>query len=74
MSERPYFRDCPFCRADGSNDEKIAFMALTDVVHQFDYGFSVRCVECGAEVHDESKDDVVKLWNGVSKERVEDDD
>jgi hypothetical protein len=72
MSERPYLRDCPFCHADGSNDEIIAFMSLTDVVHQFDYGYTIRCVQCGAEVNDEYKDTVVHLWNGTSPE--DDDD
>ena len=33
MSARPYLRDCPFCHTSGSNEELIAFMALTDVVH-----------------------------------------
>lgn len=72
MTERPYLRDCPFCNADGSNDEKVAFMVLSDVVHQFDYGFTIRCNECGGEVNDEYRDDVVKLWNGTKSEDQDD--
>ena len=26
IEERPSLRDCPFCNAEGSNDEKVHFM------------------------------------------------
>jgi hypothetical protein len=65
MAERPHLRDCPFCHTKGTNDELIVLMSLTDVVHQFDYGYTIRCNQCGAEVNDEYQDAVIHLWNGT---------
>jgi hypothetical protein len=74
MTERPYLRDCPFCHASGANDELVAFMCLTDVVHQFDYGYTIRCNQCGGEVNDEYQDTVVHLWNGTKPSEEDDED
>lgn len=67
MTARPHLRDCPFCKASGSDNEKVLLTAETDVVDGFVYGYSIRCVGCGVELHDEYQDDVVRLWNGEDK-------
>jgi len=66
---RPTLRDCPMCHAKGDNDE-VVYLTKEVVIGQdceFEIGYSVRCTECGVSIHDEYKDEVVRLWNGESK-------
>lgn len=67
MSTRPELRDCPFCKSSG---EDYIYFIVHNVItseSEFDCGFSVRCIECGAEVHDEYADEAARLWNGEDK-------
>jgi hypothetical protein len=61
---RPTLRACPFCGADG--EDTILFTRYRVVCSECEYdaGFSVSCIGCGAEVQDEYADEAVALWNG----------
>jgi transcription elongation factor Elf1 len=48
---------CPFC------DKQPNFAAVVDVEDGYDHGYSIICGECGVEMSDEYKDEVVKRWN-----------
>jgi hypothetical protein len=64
---RPILRDCPFCHTDGGNDEKIHFSGNL-IIHdggEYIASYSIFCIVCGVELHDEDKDELVRLWNGV---------
>jgi len=67
IEERPSLRDCPFCYAEGSNDEKVHFMGNLMIYKggQYIASYSIFCTGCGVELHDEYKDDLVRLWNGI---------
>jgi len=64
---RPHLRDCQFCKAKGSDSETVLFTAETDVIDQFEYGYTIRCTGCGVELHDEYEDEVIRLWNGEDR-------
>ena len=76
MSERPrpQLRDCPFCHTPGGDDEKIHFMGNLVVCADCEYvaSYSILCTGCGVELHDEYRDDLVRLWNGEEKPVEED--
>lgn len=63
---RPHLRDCPMCHAAGTDEEEIYLTKEVGIASgcEFTIGYSVRCVECGVSIHDEYKDEVVRLWNG----------
>lgn len=67
MSRAPRLRDCPFCHADGQDDEVVLFTAETDAMSRFVYSYSIRCTGCGVELCDEYQDEVIRLWNGEEK-------
>lgn len=64
---RPDLRNCPFCDADGSNDELVYFQEIVPRFHSGPCvtGYSIFCAGCGVELHDEYEDDLVNRWNGV---------
>lgn len=66
-AKRSFIRDCQFCHAKGDDPETIMFTMECDVVDEFAYGYSIRCVGCGAALHDEYKDEVLRVWNGEPK-------
>ena len=63
---RPKLRDCPFCHTSGDDDEKILFVGNNTYYRDSSYeaGYSIYCTGCGVELHDEYRDEVVRLWNG----------
>lgn len=65
--KRPSLRDCPFCHAEGSNDEVLYLTKEVAIGKdcEFVVGYSVRCTGCGVSIHDEYKDEVVRIWNGI---------
>lgn len=67
MTERPFLRDCPFCKANGADDGTVLYTAETDVVDRFVYSYSIRCTGCGVEICDEYNAEVIRLWNGEDK-------
>lgn len=64
---RPHLRDCPFCHASGYDPETILFTAEMDVIDEFAYGYTIRCIACGASIEDEYQDEAVYRWNGETK-------
>ncbi|GAC1042316.1 Lar family restriction alleviation protein [Rhizobium sp. No.120] len=48
---------CPFC------GKEPMFASVTDVIDNFDHGFTIWCGECGIDMHDEYRDDVLNRWN-----------
>ncbi len=78
MSEhtRPHLRDCPFCHADGSNDEKINFMGNLMIYNGGEYvaSYSILCADCGVQLHDEYQDELVRLWNGLPKDKEDEEE
>jgi len=73
IEERPKLRDCQFCHAKGDNDEAVYLTKEVAIGHdcEFEIGYSVRCVGCGVSIHDEYKDEVVRLWNGEPRREDE---
>ncbi|NTG94218.1 hypothetical protein [Rhizobium rhizogenes] len=76
MSEqpRPKLRDCPFCHADGTDDERVHFMGNLMIYNGGEYvaSYSIFCTGCAVQLHDEYRDEVIRLWNGEPKvEEVE---
>jgi hypothetical protein len=71
---RPHLRACPFCRSEG--EDNIYF--TKEVVigdrpeDEFETGYQVRCIQCGASVGDEYAYEAVRLWNG--EEKADDDE
>lgn len=63
---RPQLRDCPFCHTKGSDDESLHFMENHVIYNGGSYAasYSIFCAGCGVELHDEYRDDLVRLWNG----------
>lgn len=70
---RPHLRPCPFCHADG--EERVYFIKEVAVFSDCEYeaGYTVRCIECGASISDEYSDEVTRLWNGSPKQDDEED-
>jgi hypothetical protein len=66
IEERPHLRDCPFCHTAGNDDEKVHFMGNLLIYNggQYVASYSIFCTGCGVELHDEYKDELVRLWNG----------
>lgn len=76
MNKRPQLRDCPFCHADGSDDEKVHFMGNLVIYDGGEYiaSYTIFCTGCGVELHDEYEDNLVRLWNGIRESRESDDE
>lgn len=66
IEERPFLRDCQFCHTKGDDEEVLYLTKEVGIATgcEFVIGYSVRCTQCGVSIHDEYKDEVVRLWNG----------
>lgn len=72
---RPHLRDCPFCKADASDEVGKVYFTQTICIAsdcEFSMGYSVFCSECAAELNDEYAEEVARLWNGEEKPVEED--
>ena len=61
---RPFLRNCQFCGAKGDDAETIYFTMECDVIDEFPYSYTIRCIGCGVSLNDEYEDEVVRRWNG----------
>lgn len=66
-THRPALRNCPFCGANGNDDEVVQI--TTTVQHLTDGAFlelgaEVECTVCAARVFAETVNEVAALWNG----------
>lgn len=71
---RPDLRNCPFCGADGQDDEKVQFMVGVQVLSSgglLETDCRIVCTECGASIanNDDDRAATIDLWNGVPARR-----
>lgn len=60
-------RPCPFCKAHGADNISLMMHScMGDDGEFYDIEYSVKCVQCGAQVYAEYKSEVADLWNGVN--------
>jgi hypothetical protein len=57
MSEE--LKPCPF----GCDQEELVLYSSRDVESGHDYGFTINCAECGIEMSDEYRDELIRIWN-----------
>jgi hypothetical protein len=73
---RPKLRDCPFCHTSGEDDEKLYFMGNLMIYNGGEYvsSYSIHCTGCGVSLHDEYRDELVRVWNGEPPKTDEDEE